>query len=125
VTTFGIVLLAVGILIALLFAGGWVAATRRATAGEESLRRELEKAQRALAQAYALDRGWNRAVMEVAARDAAARLLGDGAFSEPQLVQVIDKPGKDEDQAVYRVETADGDEHRITLGRSGDVWGPA
>ena len=78
-----------------------------------------------LAQAHALDRGWDRVVMEAAARDAAARLLGDGAFSELQLVQVIDKPGKDEDQAVYRVQTADGGEHRITLGRTGDVWGPA
>lgn len=124
-TTLGIVLIVIGALILLLVAGGWVAATRRATAGEQSLRRELARAQRALAQAYALDRGWDRTVMEAAARDAAARLLGDGAFSELQLVQVIDKPGKDEDQAVYRVQTADGDEHWITLGRSGDVWGPA
>jgi len=125
VTTLGIVLIVIGALILLLVAGGWVAATRRATAGEQSLRRELARAQRALAQANALDRGWDRTVMEAAARDAAARLLGDSAFSELQLVQVIDKPGKDEDQAVYRVQTADGDEHRITLGRSGDVWGPA
>jgi hypothetical protein len=63
--------------------------------------------------------------MDAAAGRAAAQRLGDGAFSKPQLVEVIDKPGKDNDQAVYRVETADGDAHRITLGRSGDVWGPA
>jgi hypothetical protein len=63
--------------------------------------------------------------MDAAALDAAARRLGDGAFSQPQLVQVIDKPGTEEDQAVYRVLTGDGEEHRITLGRSGDVWGPA
>jgi hypothetical protein len=42
-----------------------------------------------------------------------------------QLVQVIDRPGTDADQAVFRVETADGDEHRITLGRTGGVWGAA
>jgi hypothetical protein len=92
---------------------------------EVALRRELETAQRALSQAQALDRGWDRTVMDAAARQAAAQRLGDGAFSQLQLVQVIDKPGKDEDQAVYRVETADGEEHRITLGRSGDVWWPA
>jgi hypothetical protein len=89
------------------------------------LRRELARAQRALSEAQALDRGWDRAVMDAAARRAAAQRLGDGSFSKPQLVEVIDKPGKDDDQAVYRVESADGDAHRITLGRSGDVWGPA
>jgi hypothetical protein len=26
---------------------------------------------------------------------------------------------------VFHVQTADGDEHRITLGRTGGVWGPA
>ena len=124
-TTLAIVLLAIAVLFVLLFAGGWISATRRAEAGEESLRRELDTAQRALAQAHALDRGWDRAIMEAAAREAAAQRVGEGAFSKLQLVQVIDKPGTDEDQAIYRVETADGEEHRITLGRSGDVWGPA
>jgi hypothetical protein len=125
VTTLGIVLIAIGALIVLMTAGGWVAATRRARAHEEALLRELEMAQRALSQAQALDRGWDRTVMDAAARDAAARRLGDGAFAQPQLVQVIDKPGTEYDQAVYRVVTGDGEEHRITLGRSGDVWGPA
>ena len=124
-TTLGIVLIAIGALIVLMTAGGWVSATRRARASEEALLRELETAQRALSQAQALDRGWDRTVMDAAALDAAARRLGDGAFSQPQLVQVIDKPGTEEDQAVYRVLTGDGEEHRITLGRSGDVWGPA
>jgi hypothetical protein len=125
VSTLGIVLLAIGALIVVLVAGGWVAATRRTRSREEALCRELERAQRALSQAQALDRGWDRTVMDAAARRAAAQRLGDGAFSELQLVQVIDKPGKDNDQAVYRVETADGDEHRITLGRTDDVWHPA
>jgi hypothetical protein len=125
VTTVAIVLIVLGALIVVLVAGGWVAATRRARASEATLRRELESAQRALAQAYALDRGWDRAVMEAAAREAAAQRVGEGAFSELQLVQVIDRPGTDEDQAIYRVETADGEEHRITLGRTGDVWRPA
>lgn len=124
-TTLGIVLIAVGALILLLSAGGWVGATRLARSNEDALGRELEIAQRALSQAQALDRGWNRAVMDAAARAAAAARLGDGAFSDLQLVQVVDKPGTDEDQAVYRVATADGDEQRITLARSGDDWGPA
>jgi hypothetical protein len=40
-------------------------------------------------------------------------------------VQVIDQPGVDADEAVFRFEGADGKEHRITLGRAGGEWGPA
>lgn len=122
-STFGIVLIAVAGVLLLLFAGGYAAITRRTGSRDVELLRELDRAERALAQASALDRGWDRAVMDAAARDAAAARFGPGS-SEPLLVEVIDKPGTDEDQAVYRVETADGDEHRITLGRTGDRWGP-
>jgi hypothetical protein len=39
-------------------------------------------------------------------------------------VQVLDRPGTDADQAVFRVRTTDGD-HTVTLGRTDGVWGPA
>ena len=42
----------------------------------------------------------------------------------PHLVQVVDKPGTDADQAIFHVKTADGAEHRMTLGRTGGEWGP-
>ena len=40
-------------------------------------------------------------------------------------MQVIDRPGVDADEAVFRVESPDGREHRITLGRTSGEWGPA
>ena len=125
VSTLGIVLLVLAALIVLLAVGGYVAMTRRTRAREGGLQRELEQAERALAQAHALDKGWDRATLEAAARAVVADRFGDSASGELQLVQVIDKPGVDADQAVFRYESADGREHRITLGRSGGAWGPA
>ncbi len=125
VSTLGIVLLVLAAVIVLLAVGGYVAMTRRTRAREGALQRELEQAERALAQAHALDKGWDRATLEAAARAVVAERFGDRERGELQLVQVIDRPGVDADQAVFRYESADGQEHRITLGRSGGVWGPA
>ncbi|MDQ3722947.1 MAG: hypothetical protein M3376_07750, partial [Actinomycetota bacterium] len=94
-------------------------------AREAALQRELAQAEDALAQAHALDKGWERSTLDAAARAAAAERFGDGVVGTPQLVQVIDRPGVDADQAVFRVESTDGREHRITLGRSSGEWGPA
>jgi hypothetical protein len=123
--TLDIVILAVAALLFLLAAGGWVAATRRARARDSELFEELHEVEQALARARATDKGWDRAVLEDAARAAATERFGAQPVNELQLVQVIDRPGTDADQAVFRVETADGGEHRITLGRTGGVWGPA
>lgn len=125
VSTLGIVLLVLAVLIVVLAAGGYVAMTRRTQAREGALHSELAQAERELAQAHALDKGWDRATLEAAARAVVAERFGDGATGELQLVQVIDRPGVEADQAVFRYESADGQEHRITLGRSGGVWGPA
>ncbi|HEY0344698.1 MAG TPA: hypothetical protein VGC59_08625 [Solirubrobacteraceae bacterium] len=125
VSTLDIVLVVIAALIVVLTAGGWVAATRRARARERKLLEELHEAEQALAKAHALDKGWDRELLESAARDAAAARFGAQPVNDLQLVQVVDRPGTDADQAVFRVQTADGDEHRITLGRSGGEWGPA
>jgi len=125
VSTLGIVLLVLLALIVFLVAGGYIAATRRARQREVALRRELEQAEQAFAQARALDKGWDRDILADAARDAAAARFGDAAVGVPLLVQVLDRPGTDADQAIFHIKTADGTEHRMTLGRSGGVWGPA
>jgi len=125
ISAFATVLLVVAVVLALMATAGWFAATRRARDREEELMRELGEAECALAQAHALDKGWDREIMDAAARDAAVARVGGAPIEALQLVQVIDKPGVDNDQAVFRVATADGDEHRITLGRAGGVWGPA
>lgn len=121
----GIILVVVLVLVVVLASGGWVVATRRATASERQLVEELQTAERALAQAHASDKGWDRALLDAAARSAAAARFGDAPIDALQLVQVVDRPGTDADQAIFRVQTADGIEHRITLGRTGGVWGPA
>jgi hypothetical protein len=123
ITTLEIVVLAVLVLLALLVGGGYVAGARRARLREVGLRRELESAERAFAQARALDKGWDRDLLADAARAAAAERFGDAAVGEPLLVQVLDRPGTDADQAIFHVETADGTAHRMTLGRAGGEWG--
>jgi Tfp pilus assembly protein FimT len=125
VSTLDIVIVVVAAIIGLLAAGGWAAATRRARSRDHKLLEELHVAEQELARARAMDKGWDRALLESAARDAVAARFGSEPVDALQLVQVIDRPGTDADQAVFRVQTADGDEHRITLGRTGGVWGPA
>lgn len=125
IATVDIVLLVLLVIIGALAAGGWIAGRRRARAGEHQFLEQLQVAERELAQAHAADKGWDRALLEAAARAAVAQRFGATPINGMQLVQVIDKPGTDADQAVFRVETADGAEHHITLGRSGGVWGAA
>lgn len=125
VSTLGIVLIVLAVLILLLVAGGYAGATRRTRSSAVALHRELAQAERELARAHASDKGWDPAVLAAAAQVAAVERFGDGAVGDPLLVQVIDRPGTDADQAVFLVKTADGGEHRMTLGRAGGEWGPA
>ena len=115
-STLAIVLIVLGILIVLLVIGGVVASGRRQRELEEDLRRKLEEANRALAAARAQDRGWERSTMEAAAREAAG-----GPVEHLDLVQVVDRPGTDQDRAVFRV-VSNGDERHVTLGRREGVW---
>ena len=125
ISTLGLVLLVLLVIVIVLAGGGYVAMTRLTRERETALQRELAQAEDALAQAHATDKGWDRSTLEAAARAAAAERFPDGASGTLQLVQVLDRPGVDADQAVYRFLGADGKEHRITLGRSGGEWGPA
>jgi type II secretory pathway pseudopilin PulG len=125
VSTLGIVLIVLAVVILLLASGGYVAATRRAKSSEDALRRELAEAERELAKAHAGDKGWDPALLASAAHSAATERFGDATVGDPLLVQVLDRPGTDADQAVFLVKTADGGEHRMTLGRAGGAWGPA
>ncbi|CAN5144613.1 hypothetical protein BH20ACT16_BH20ACT16_03730 [soil metagenome] len=125
VSTLGIVLIVLAVVLLLLAAGGYVAATRRAKSDEGALHRELAQAERELAQAHAGDKGWDPAILASAAQLAATERFGDATIGDPLLVQVLDRPGTDADQAVFLVKTADGGEHRMTLGRAGGVWGAA
>lgn len=116
ISALGVVLIVLGILIVALFIGGLVAAGRRQRAQEGHLKQQLEQANSELALAHAQDKGWERGALEAAARSAA----GDGV-EELDLVQVEDRPGTDEDRAVFRVVRA-GQESRLVLGRRDGAW---
>jgi hypothetical protein len=114
----GIVAGVIVILAVLLFVGGLYASGRRRDKLGDSLLARIEAADAALADARAQDRGWERATIEAAARAAVA----PQDVQELQLVQVVDKPGTDADQAVFRVVGADGTEQTVTLGRRDGAW---
>jgi hypothetical protein len=122
VTVLQIVLLVFALLVIALGVGGFVAMTRRTRSREDELLAQLSRAERELAKAHAADKGWDPALLRSAARAAADERFGASAVTDLQLVQVVDKPGTDADQAVFRVETAEGAQS-LTLGRTGGVWG--
>ena len=111
------------LLVVLLIVGGLIANARRARRGEDELRTALSEADRALAAARAVDRGWDREAMEAAAR-AAFAARSPAEIGELLLLQVVDRPGTEEDQALFRVVTDAGSED-ILLVRSEDAWGAA
>lgn len=115
-----VILIVVAVLVLALFAGGLLGAARRARSTEGALRARLERANEELALAHAQDKGWDRPTMEAAAREAHAA-AGGGPVDELHLLQVVDLPGTDADEALFRVVAA-GTETQIRLGRSDGVW---
>ena len=104
-----IFILIVVVILVVLIVGGLVVTARRARADEPALHERLEEADRHLAAAQAQDRGWERSSMETAARQAFA----ERSPVEPRellLLQVLDRPGTDDDEAVFRVITDAGAE---------------
>jgi len=114
----------IGVVVALviiLAVGGAYARRRQLEAGRGRFDAQLAQVNEDLAAAHAQDRGWARDGLEAAARAAYAS-RHDGA--EPDrltLIQIVDRPGTEDDKAVFRVSTGDRDE-RLTLGRSGGDW---
>jgi hypothetical protein len=117
-----IVAIVLGVLIVVFFIGGFVAANRNADAHEGSLRLRIAAADRALEEARAADRGWDRVLLEEAAR-AAIELARPGfPYTHLHLILVEDKPGIHEDRARMAAVGPEGDLH-LTLVRHGDeAW---
>jgi hypothetical protein len=114
-----ILILVVVVVLAVLVGGGLIASARRARAEEPELRARLQEADRQLAAARAQDRGWERATMETAVR----RAFAARSPAEPRellLLQVVDRPGTDDDEAVFRVVTDAGAEDVRLVRRAGD-----
>jgi hypothetical protein len=121
VSTLAIVLIVLAALLLLLFIGGLVANERRQRARAAALRAQVEAADQALAKARAGDRGWDMAALQAAALEAYVGRFEGREPDQLHLVQVVDRPGTDEDEAVFRA-VAGHHEHDIVLGREAGQW---
>ena len=113
-------LIIVIVVLALLAIGGVYARRRQLTRSRPAFEASLEQVNRDLAAAAAEDRGWDRATLETAAR----RIYAEQRGAEPAellLTEVVDRPGTDEDYAVFSVE-GEGRHETLTLGRRSGEW---
>jgi hypothetical protein len=104
------------VVLLVLAIGGAFARARQLRRSRPAFEASLEHVNRDLAAAAAEDRGWDRDTLETAAR----RIYAEQRGADPPelvLVEVIDRPGTDQDQAVFRC----GDAH-LTLGRRDGEW---
>jgi hypothetical protein len=109
-------LIIVIVVLIVLAVGGAIAAKRRLAATSDQFEASLQHVNRDLALARAEDRGWERTTLEAAARRAYAAERG-GEPTDLALVQVVDRPGTDDDHAVFRI-----GRERLTLGRRDGEW---
>jgi Sec-independent protein translocase protein TatA len=110
-------LIIVIVVLLLLAAGGAIARSRQLARSRPAFQRSLEQVNRDLAAAAAADRGWDRATLEAAARRIYSEQRGGAEPPELVLVEVLDRPGTDEDQAVFRC-----GKEQLTLGRRDGEW---
>jgi hypothetical protein len=122
VSVLAIILIVLAVLIVGLFLLGLLGALRARAVGKDEFYAKLEEANQALADARAEDRGWDAAKLEAAARAAAERRQPGATVREVRLVQVVDRPGTDDDECRFRVDIARGRDFEIVLGRQGDEW---
>lgn len=113
-------LIIVLVVLVVLVVGGIFARNRQLASTRPAFERALAQVEHDLVAAAASDRGWDRSLLEAAAR----RIISERFGVEPSeltLVEVIDKPGTDRDQAVFDARVGDARE-RIVLGRSEGEW---
>jgi hypothetical protein len=116
-----IVVLALVVALAVLAIGGAIANGRRERSTRGPFERRLGAVDRALAAALADDRGWDPSQLEAAARRGIAANRPQAQITELELVQVIDRPGTDDDEALFRAQTAQG-VLNVRLERRGGEW---
>jgi hypothetical protein len=119
-STLAIVLIIVGVLVVVLFAGGLVVARRRLD--RPGFGADVARADQALEAARAADRGWDRELLHETALQA---LSAERPGFEPRslhLVLVDDRPGVEDDRAHLLATGPEGDA-RVVLSRdSAGEW---
>jgi hypothetical protein len=104
------------VLVILLAIGGIIGRRRQLAATRDRFEAHLAEVNQDLAAAHAEDRGWAREGLETAARAAYAEQRGSEP-SELTLVQIVDRPGTEDDKAVFAIGA-----ERLTLGRADGDW---
>ncbi len=120
--TIVIVLAVVAVLLVGLFVGGLVANRRHYRTRGGAYSRHVAEADRALEQARAADRGWDREVLESAARLALAEQRPDSSYEGLHLVLVDDQPGVEEDRAELVAVGPDGNAKLSLARRDPEGW---
>jgi type II secretory pathway pseudopilin PulG len=101
-------LIIVLVVLAILAVGGMIARAMITRRTEEQFQARLEQANHDLAEAAAADKGWDRATLESAAR----RIYSEQRGTEPAellLVEALDRPGTEDDLAVFSLGRHDGE----------------
>jgi hypothetical protein len=123
VSALAVVLVVVAIVVLLLFVGGLVTVRPRSERFGGERERHILEADRALEEARASDRGWDRVVLEAAARRAFEEGRPGFTYDRLDLVLVDDRPGVSEDRAHFLASGSDG-EARVVLVRRDQGWAP-
>jgi hypothetical protein len=121
VSTVGVVLIVVLVIVVVLAIGGTVASRRRDDRRAPGYRRHLLEADEALERARAEDKGWDREILDGAARSALERERPGWAYDELHLILVEDREGVEEDRA-HLVALAGDSEARVILRRRDGSW---
>jgi hypothetical protein len=121
VSVLAIVILVVAVGLVILFVGGLIVSTRHHKASEAHFRERIAQADRDLATAAAEDRGWDRAVLDAAVRQAWAQRQGAAPIDSVALVSVRDLPGTDDDEATFQI-ISGATPFELVLSRTGDLW---
>jgi hypothetical protein len=122
-STLDIVIVVAVALIVALAVGGMLANARWRQSREARLGASLDEVNRKLAAAHAHDKGWEPEALAAAARRFFAEQQPGEEVRDEALVAVIDKPGTDSDQAMFRFVTGTGT-WLLTLGRTDGEWFP-
>ena len=121
-STLAIVLIVFGVIVLIAVVLGFLGARARDRQQADHWEEHVRAADAALAHAAASDRGWQREVMEDAARAALSDSRPEWTYGPLRLVLVDDRPGIEEDRAHFVAVGEGGDEARVVLSRQGDRW---
>lgn len=121
-STLAIVLIVFGVIVFVALFLGFLGVRARDRHQAGSWESHVRAADAELAQAAASDRGWQRELMETAARGALSESRPGWNYGNLHLILVDDRPGIDEDRAHFVAVGEGGDEARVVLARQGDRW---